>query len=205
MGKSTKEKIILATLDLATEYGLKSLSMSQIANEVGIKKPSLYNHFDSKEQLIKGVYEYLRDKSKEALVETSYGDNFKNKSACDILYDAVLNYEKMVLSDDMLKFYKVIYAERTTDKDAAKIVVEETGKMIGATKALLEALNKENKLNVADIDIAATSFAMTIHGLIDYELDAKMAGKKYDKDAVKKYIKWFLKLNKEEDEKEKTN
>ena len=196
---STKEKIVLATLDLAAKYGLKSLSMSQIADEVGIKKPSLYNHFASKEQLIKGVYEYLRDRSKEALVATSHDDNSRNKSTCDILHEAVLDYEKMVLNDDMLKFYKVIYAERATDKDAAEIVVEETGKMIDATKVLFEALNKEGKLNITNIDIAATSFAMTIHGLIDYELDAKMAGKKYNRGAIKKYIKWFLKLNKEED------
>ncbi len=40
---SKKEEIIYATLELAAEYGLKSLSMSQIAEKVGIKKPSLYN------------------------------------------------------------------------------------------------------------------------------------------------------------------
>ena len=188
---TTKEKILLATLDLAAEYGLKSLSMSQIADEVGIKKPSLYNHFTSKEQLVKGVYEYLRDRSKEASVAAFCDDNSRNKSAYDILLEAVLNYEKMVLSDDMLKFYKVIYAERATDKDAAEIVVEETEKMIGATKALLEVLNKENKLDIIDIDIAATSFAMTIHGLIDYELDTKMAGKKCDDGEIEKYVEWF--------------
>ena len=47
---NTKEKIILSTLDLASKYGLKSLSMSQIAESVGIKKPSLYNHFNSKQE-----------------------------------------------------------------------------------------------------------------------------------------------------------
>ena len=35
---SKKEKIIYATLELAAEYGLKSLSMAQIAEKVGIKK-----------------------------------------------------------------------------------------------------------------------------------------------------------------------
>lgn len=55
-----KEEIILTTLDLASKYGLKSLSMSQNADSVGIKKPSLYNHFDSKEELIREIYEYIR-------------------------------------------------------------------------------------------------------------------------------------------------
>ena len=174
----TKEKIILATLDLASEHGLKSLSMSQIAEKVGIKKPSLYNHFDSKKTLIKEMYEYLRTKSKENLVANFSGDD---------LYSLVMNYKKMVTSKNMIKFYKVIYAERTTNQDAAKIIIAETDKMIDATKSLFK------KLGIKDADIAATSFAMTIHGLIDYELDAKMTGKKYDKEAIRRYIKWFLK------------
>ena len=182
---STKEKIILATLDLAADYGLKSLSMSQIAEKVGIKKPSLYNHFDSKETLIKEMYVYLRAKSKENLAESFTSDD---------LYESVMNYKKMVTSRDMLRFYKVIYAERTTNKDAAEIIIAETNKMIDATKLLFR------KLGAKDADIAATSFAMTIHGLIDYELDCEMAGKKYDKTAIEEYIKWFLKSQKEENE-----
>ena len=39
--------------------------MAQIAEKVGIKKPSLYNHFESKEALIKEMYEFIREKSKE--------------------------------------------------------------------------------------------------------------------------------------------
>ena len=54
----------MATLDLAAEHGLKSLSMSQIAEAVGIRKPSLYNHFDSKESLIREMYQFLREQSK---------------------------------------------------------------------------------------------------------------------------------------------
>ena len=194
MRRTTKEEIILATLDLAAEYGLKSLSMSQIAEKVGIKKPSLYNHFDSKETLIKEMYEYIRNKSREHLMNVKQ-DDIKGKSADDILYNSVSNYKNLVFDKDMFKFYKVIYAERTTNKDAAEIMILETDKMIEATKVLFK------KLNIGKADIAATSFAMTIHALMDYELDAKMAGKKYDKDAIKKYIKWFLKIHKEENEK----
>ena len=189
---STKEKIILATLDLAAEHGLKSLSMSQIAEKVGIKKPSLYNHFDSKDSLIKEMYKYLREKSKDSSVNTIC-DDFKNKEPYDVLFGAVLNYKKMVSDKDMMKFYKVIYAERSTDKNVAEIVMIETNKMIEVTKVLFSALNIDSS------DTTAISFALTIHGLIDYELDAKMSGKKYDKDAIQKYIKWFL--NKEENEK----
>ena len=50
-----KEDIVYAALELAAEYGLKAISMSQIAGKVGLTKSSLYSHFKSKEELINAV------------------------------------------------------------------------------------------------------------------------------------------------------
>lgn len=108
-----KEEIILSTLDLASKYGLKSFSMSQIADSVGIKKPSLYNHFNSKEELIKEMYEYIRNKSKQDISNISMEKIIK-KSIYDILFESVMNYKKMVMNEEMFKFYSVIYSERST-------------------------------------------------------------------------------------------
>ena len=54
-----KEEIIYATLELASKNGLKSVSMSQIAKMIGIKAPSLYNHFKSKDEIINAMYYIL--------------------------------------------------------------------------------------------------------------------------------------------------
>lgn len=190
-----KEEIIEATLTLASIHGLKSLSMSQIAESVGIKKPSLYNHFDSKESLIKEMYKYIREKSKEnlSLSQVDYNDYMKDKSAYQILSGYVSNYKKMVSNEKMFKFYKVIYSERTTNSDAAEIIVEETNKMIEATKMLFNYLKMSKKIDIDDVEVCSISFAMTIHSLIDYELDQKMTGQKSDKDLIDNYIKWFCK------------
>ena len=190
-----KEEIILSTLDLASHYGLKSLSMSQIAESVGIKKPSLYNHFDSKESLIKEMYNYIREKSKENLSNSSINDEeyMKNKSAYEILSGYVQNYKNLVTNEKMFNFYKVIYSERTTNKKACEIIVEETNKMIEATKMLFNYLNMSKKLDIDDLEVCSISFAMTIHSLIDYELDQKMTGQNSDKDLIDNYIKWFCK------------
>ena len=195
---SKKEKIILATLDLASKYGLKSLSMSQIAESVGIKKPSLYNHFDSKETLIKEMYAYIREKSKQATI--SQKPIFKpTDTAYTILKNSVNSYKKMTTKREMLKFYKIVYAERTTNPDAAKIVIAETDKMVTATKSLFKLLAQAGKFKLDNPDTAAITFSMTIHSLIDYELDHKIAKQKYDKKIVENYIKWFCnQYNKEE-------
>lgn len=180
-----KEEIILATLDLASISGLKSLSMSQIASQVGIKKPSLYNHFDSKESLIKEMYQYIREKSKENIPTLELDEKIiKEKTTFEILYSFVNNYKKLISNEKLIKLYKVLYSERTINKTAAKILLEETNKMINATIYIF------NKLNI-DKEIAATSFALTIHSLIDYEMDCKMLNEKYDKNKIKDYIEWF--------------
>jgi AcrR family transcriptional regulator len=189
----TKERIILATLDLAAEHGLKSLSMSQIAEAVGIKKPSLYNHFDSKETLIREMYEYVREQSK-ADIPASLPE-FDDKTAYEILSAYVGNYGQVVSSGALLNFYKVIYSERTTNPDAAQILIEETNKMVAATRALFLVLVEQGKLKIDDIDNAALSFAMTIHSLIDYELDCIQAGEQYDESQIQSYIKWFCNQN----------
>jgi hypothetical protein len=58
---------------------------------------------------------------------------------------------------------------------------------------LFKYLKESKKLDIDNIDISSISFAMTIHSLIDYELDQKMTGQKSDKDLIDNYIKWFCK------------
>ena len=185
-----KEEILLSTLDLASKYGLKSLSMSQIADSVGIKKPSLYNHFNSKEELISEMYKYIRNKSKQGISNITL-NNIKETSLYDILYNSVMNYKNMILNEDMFKFYSVIYSERTTNSDASLIVIEETNKMINATKELFKYLIDNNKLFIDDIEVSSITFSMTIHSLIDYELDCKKNNLNYNKNNIQNYIKWF--------------
>ena len=196
-----KEEIIYATLELAAEYGLKSLSMSQIAEKVGIKKPSLYNHFESKETLIKEMYQFIREKSKERipLDNIDYSAYLEKYNAKEILTQSVLSYKKMVTDEKMYNFYKVIYSERTINTDASQILVEETKKMITATKNLFYVLQKNNKINIDNIDVAAMSFAMTIHSLIDYELDCKKTKEKFDEKMIQNYIEWFCNQYSEEE------
>ena len=63
--------------------------------------------------------------------------------------------------------------------------------MIVATKNLFYALQAHGKLNANDLDMAATSFAMTVHGMLEYDLDCKNSGEKTDGSKITDYIKWY--------------
>lgn len=188
-----KEEIILAALKLASQNGLGSVSMSRIAEKLGIRKPSLYNHFKSKEEIISAMYQYLRDKSKEqlSLADIDYGEFIKGKSLEEVLFQSVSNYRSISTEDKMFAFYKVIYSERAINPTAAKIMAEETNRMILATKNLFYTLQVHKKICVDDIDIAAVSFTMTVHAIMDYQLDCSCSGEPVPQDMIQSYIKWF--------------
>lgn len=191
MSDTRKKEIIMATLELAANKGLGNVSMNMIADKVGIKKPSLYNHFSSKEQLVEVMYQFLREEAKKTanIGTIDYTTFFVGKSALEILRMMVGGYFNMYQQEHMMNFYKVIYSERSLNPLAAKIVVEETDKMILATKQLFYAMEVHKLLHFKNPDMTAVSFAMTIHGLMDYELD--QCSNKIDKSLLDDYLKWF--------------
>ena len=100
--------------------------------------------------------------------------------------------------EHMLNFYKVIYSERSIQPMAAKILAEETEKMIIATKQLFYAMEVHKLLHFQNADMSAVSFAMTVHGLMDYELDLRSGGYKIEnqeRNILDEYLQWFCKEN----------
>ena len=172
-----KEEIIYATLELAAENGMKGVSMSQIADKVGIKAPSLYNHFRSKDEIIKEMYRFLREQA-QAGSTGGVADYTKlmDRSTEEILLGSISAYMGIVSNKNMFQFFKVLYSERPTNPVAAAIVAEETERMIQSSKNMFYALAVHEKINNKDLDIAAMTFSLTIHSLIDYRMDMLTAG-----------------------------
>lgn len=200
MSDKRKKEIIMATLELAANKGLGNVSMNMIADKVGIKKPSLYNHFASKEELVEAMYQFLREEAKKNanVGAIDYTVIFAGKSALEVLRMMVGGYFNMNQQEHMLNFYKVIYSERSIQPMAAKILTEETEKMIIATKQLFYAMEVHKLLHFQNADMSAVSFAMTVHGLMDYELDLRSGGcekENQERNALDEYLQWFCKEN----------
>ena len=56
---NTKEKIFDVTLDLFSKKGYDSVSLREIAEEIGIKKSSIYSHYPSKNAILIDIFEYF--------------------------------------------------------------------------------------------------------------------------------------------------
>ena len=55
--EDTKQKILNKALELFSSYGYDSVSVGEIAKAVGIKAPSLYNHYPSKQAIFDAIVE----------------------------------------------------------------------------------------------------------------------------------------------------
>ena len=192
----TKEQILKATLDLAYEKGLGRISMSQIAEKVNLQKSSLYSHYRSKDELIEAMYLHFRDKAKRSSgnEHTDYGKLVEGKTLLEVLSFVVDPYRQIIHDPEMNKFWKVVEAERTINKTAAAITVEETNRMITAVKYLFYALKAKGIGHFDNPDAAALSFAMGVHSLIVFECDAEMAGTHDADGMMDRYIKEFCRV-----------
>lgn len=194
-----KEEIIYATLELASEYGLKAVSLGQIADRVGIRKPSLYNHFASKDEIISEMYSVLREQAQRRnAVSADITSLLAAGSLEDVLTACLSAYIGFLSDKQMLTFFKVLYSERSTSPAAAQIMTEETERMISSTRSLFYALVVHGRMKNEDVDTAAMSYAMTIHSLVDRQLDMMTANQKPIQiteisDDMKEYIRWFSK------------
>ncbi|MDC7288859.1 TetR/AcrR family transcriptional regulator [Blautia schinkii] len=192
---NSKETIFQATLELASEKGLGNVSLSQIAKKVGIQKPSLYSHFRSKEELIDGLYQYLRESASKVNGNASvdYGKLVEGQNAYDVLIRAVESYSRINADKNMRMFYRFIMSERVFNKEAAKIMVTETEKMVLATKQLFYAMQVHKVMEFDNVDMAATLFAMAVHSLLDYQIDKEFTESADTSQQVAAFIDYFCK------------
>lgn len=70
----TKDRILLAALDLFSEKGYDEASIDLIAEAVGIKGPSIYAHYKGKEDILDSLI---------TMMEQKYDENFGNSSNVD--------------------------------------------------------------------------------------------------------------------------
>lgn len=63
--EDTKQIILQKALELFSVYGYSAVSVGEIAKAVGIKAPSLYNHFESKQAIFDAIVTMMQEEYKK--------------------------------------------------------------------------------------------------------------------------------------------
>lgn len=58
-GRSTKQRILIEALTLFSVRGYESVTVAEIADAVGIKAPSLYKHYKSKQDIFQAIIDEM--------------------------------------------------------------------------------------------------------------------------------------------------
>lgn len=114
---NTKEKIFDVSLDLFSKKGYDSVSLREIAKEVGIKKSSIYSHYSSKEAILMDIFEYFRGlfeydellNSKDLVLEADNEILLENPELFYHMGSEAI--KEMLLQERNLKIWKLIFIQ----------------------------------------------------------------------------------------------
>ncbi|SHH18144.1 TetR/AcrR family transcriptional regulator [Tepidibacter thalassicus] len=175
----TAQKIKIVTLELLAQKGYEGTSLSEIAYKVGIKKPSIYGHFTSKEEIFFSVL------NEEIIKFEAYINqillNMKNKDIKSNLFEFLKEFIEYFYKNSVrIGFWSsIVFFPPFELREKIKIKLKNIDKLI--YNSILEIICKEIKIediSEEDLDniiysyicILKGSFAMLIY---DKKFDIK--------------------------------
>ncbi|MDT5219408.1 MAG: hypothetical protein QOF15_1513, partial [Mycobacterium sp.] len=70
---STRQRILAATAEVLARSGKTKLSLSEVATQAGVSRPTLYRWFASKEELLSAFAQYERQGFESGLARATTG------------------------------------------------------------------------------------------------------------------------------------
>ena len=126
---NTKERLIEAALELFAEKGYDGTSVDEIAQAVGIKGPSIYDHFKNKEAILQAIVaradeEYDRniENGREKTVNIQSGEDLKQYAMHAIAFtinnDLAIKMRKLIAIE---QFRIGVLSERATRQNITNL------------------------------------------------------------------------------------
>ena len=147
--KNSRDEIMRSLLNKAFYDSVGGTSLSEIATAAGIKKSSIYNHFNSRDDLIiqttKSCGEYIAQIN---FIPDRIDDVTKKYDASAVLNGIVKRYLKMHLKSPLFQIYTFIHTQKHFDSEAAQIAQKHTAVLIEQAKKVFSSLVKNKKLMV---------------------------------------------------------
>lgn len=168
-------KIIEAALYCAFDKGMGETSLNDISNYLSIKKASLYNHFSSKEEMLKAIYTYCSDFlgkvnfiSEEELAKTS------NVSQIEKIFKTCsTNYIKKHEVDPLFQIYVFVNSEKYFNKEVLEIYKSQLTKIENQIYLFFKLVNKNSNFDSSALKKEAKYFTYTIRSILDNYLASR--------------------------------
>lgn len=124
--KDTKEKIIEAAIDEFASKGYDDASMRKIAEIVGIKASSIYNHFKSKEDILEEIFKYYRNAFyQDQVIFKIDGVYIKEDTIPNILKQGFRSVVDILKKPKMTNILKIMVKEQFKNQKIREFFLEE--------------------------------------------------------------------------------
>lgn len=164
---STKYKILEASLDLFSQQGFEATSISQIASAVGIRKASLYSHFESKQAILDAlVEEVLAQYVRHSIIAvTDWEKNAENiPLTADEAVEMIKGQVRYVLHDPYIsKARKMLTIEQFRNSELAKLQTKQNySDVMKYFIGMINCLIRQGVLGEDDSEIMAAQLCLPI-------------------------------------------
>jgi AcrR family transcriptional regulator len=162
---STRARLREAAFALFAEKGYDGTSMSQLAERIGIAKPSLYNYYRSKEELLLDLLEEgIRDWSAHCMVPFDHPATFERQLAEHLHRTVTFAREH----ESMVALYQLatLHLEGELAARVGEIVERNESALRGKVRARLVAAVEAGEVDVVGVDDAMAFLGVFFHGLL---------------------------------------
>ena len=171
---TTKEEIINALLSLGEEKGLANVSLADIALEVGIRKASIYSHFESQQALTDAAMSYCA----QLLSQREFTVDFKAPDAGSLIYSLADSFLQTFTEAPLSSYYSIIHQQMLFDPAFSTLNDRLESMLTARVRVALEFCVQRGWLDIPDTDIASDFFSSaltdalrkTLSGESDYSL-----------------------------------
>ena len=188
---STKEKILEKALTLFAENGFNGTSVEQIAQNVGIKAPSLYKHFKGKEDILNSLID---------LAESRYEENFGSDKNIGKIPDSIDEFihetvEKIrfTMTDPLIRKMRIfLVQEQFRNEHLAEITTRH--QMDGVQKmyqTIIEGMMQKGILAKGNSALLALQITAPVVILLS-KVDRQPNSKKESLKIIRKHLQHFF-------------
>lgn len=194
---NTKKEILEAALELFSVQGFEATSISQIAGAVGIRKASLYSHFESKQAILDElVKEVLKQYAAHSIfAKTDWGKDSDNLPMTpDDSVQMIKGQIRYILHDPHIsKARKMLVIEQFQNPELAKLQTKQNySDVLEYFTGLIGQLIRQGVLAEDDPEIMAAQFCLPISVWINL-CDREPEREQEVMELVEKHIRQFFK------------
>ena len=195
---NTKYEILEASLNLFSTQGFEATSISQIASAVGIRKASLYSHFENKQaildELVREVLEQYAEHS--VFAKTDWEKDTDNLPMTpDEAVKMIVGQIQYIIHDPYIsKARKMLVIEQFQNPELAKLQTKQNYlDVLGYFTGRIKCLIQNEVLAADDPEIMAAQFCLPISVWINL-CDREPERETEVMELVERHIRQFFRL-----------